>query len=88
MFTLIDYMYFYILFLHAMSGADPGFCVRGDESRRGVWGPLKVSSGSKAKPWKGPRGAKAFPGSSWVLSIQEAFLSTILEHFVNVMEVF
>ena len=25
-------------------GADPGFCVRGDESRRGVWGPLKVSS--------------------------------------------
>ena len=28
--------------------ADPGFCVRGDESRRGVWGPLKVSSGSRA----------------------------------------
>ena len=25
------------------SGADPGFCVRGDESRRGVWGPLKVA---------------------------------------------
>jgi hypothetical protein len=21
-------------------GADPGFCVRGDESWRGVWGPL------------------------------------------------
>ena len=32
------------------SGADPGFCVRGDESRRGVWGQLKVSSGSRAEP--------------------------------------
>ena len=30
-------------------GADPGFCFRGDESRRGVWGPVKVSSG------RGPR---------------------------------
>ena len=30
------------------TGADPGFCFRGDESRRGVWGPLKVSSGSRA----------------------------------------
>ena len=42
--------------LHALwiisnSGADPGFCVRGDESRRGVWGPLKVSSESRAEPW-------------------------------------
>jgi hypothetical protein len=25
-----------------------GFCVRGDESRQGVYGPLKVSSGSRA----------------------------------------
>jgi hypothetical protein len=33
------------------AGADPGFCVRGDESRRGVWGPLKVSSGFRAEPW-------------------------------------
>ena len=32
------------------SGADPGFCVRGDESRRGVWGPLKVSRGSRRTP--------------------------------------
>ena len=27
--------------------ADPGFCVGGDESRRGVWRPTKVSSGSR-----------------------------------------
>ena len=32
-------------------GADPGFCVRGDESRREVWGPLKVSSESRTEPW-------------------------------------
>jgi len=33
------------------SGADPGFCVRGDESRRRIWRPLKVSSGCRAEPW-------------------------------------
>ena len=33
------------------SGADPGFVVRGGVSRRGVWGPLKIPSGSKAGPW-------------------------------------
>ena len=33
------------------SGADPGFVVRGDVSRRGVWGPLNVPSGSKVEPW-------------------------------------
>ena len=32
-------------------GADPGFVVRGGVSRRGVWGPLKVPSWSKAEPW-------------------------------------
>jgi hypothetical protein len=32
-------------------GADPGFCVRGDESRREVWGPLNISSGHRAEPW-------------------------------------
>ena len=32
----------------SMSGADPGVCVRwGDESRSGVWRPLKFSSGSR-----------------------------------------
>jgi hypothetical protein len=30
--------------LWMVAGADPRFCARGDESRRGVWGPLKVSS--------------------------------------------
>ena len=40
-------------------GTDPGFVVRGGGggvSRRGVWGPLKVPSGSKAEPWQGTRG--------------------------------
>ena len=32
------------------------------------------------------RGGGASPGSSWVLSIYEAFPSTILKHFVNVMK--
>ena len=32
------------------SGADQGFCVRGDESQHGVWGPLKVSSGFRTEP--------------------------------------
>ena len=32
-------------------GADPGFVVRVGVSRRGVWGPLKVPSGSNAEPW-------------------------------------
>jgi hypothetical protein len=30
-----------------LTGADPGFCVRGDESRRGVWGPLTFTKCSK-----------------------------------------
>jgi hypothetical protein len=41
------------------TGADPGFCVRGDESRRGFWGPLKVSSG--ICPGRGSRGANPPP---------------------------
>ena len=36
--------------LGQLTGADPGFVVRGGVSRRGVWGPLKVPSGSKAEP--------------------------------------
>ena len=37
-------------FLHVQyTGADSGFCVRGDENRRWVWGPLKVSSWSRAR---------------------------------------
>ena len=30
----------------------------GDESRRGVWGSLKVPRGSRVEPWKGAPGAK------------------------------
>ena len=41
------------------TGADPGFCVRGDESRRGFWGPLKVSSG--ICPGRGSRGGNPPP---------------------------
>jgi hypothetical protein len=32
------------------SGADPGIGIRGGVSRRGIWGPLKVPSGSRAEP--------------------------------------
>jgi hypothetical protein len=34
-----------------ITGADPGFVVRGGVSRRGVWGPLRVPSGSIAELW-------------------------------------
>ena len=34
----------------ALPGADPGFVVRGSVSRRGVWGPHTVPSGSRAEP--------------------------------------
>jgi hypothetical protein len=60
---IVFQVYYYFTFnITLWSGADPGFCVREDERWRGVWGPLKVSSG------RGPRGAKP-PTSSWVLSI-------------------
>ena len=49
------------------------------KSRRGVWGPLKVSSGSRAKPWLGGPGGKprkllgfAYLGSFSVINF-EAF---------------
>ena len=43
------------------SEADPGFCVRWDESRRG--------SGDRLRSPAGPRAEPPPPGSSWVLSI-------------------
>ena len=33
-----------------LSGADPGFGIRGGVSRRGIWGPLKVPIGSREEP--------------------------------------
>ena len=33
------------------AGADPGYAVRRDEIRQGVWAPLKVPSGCRAEPW-------------------------------------
>jgi hypothetical protein len=37
-------LYTGLSYIHVMSltGADPGFGIRGGVSRRGVWGPLKV----------------------------------------------
>ena len=44
-----------------MSGADPGFCVRGNESRRGIGGLHMVSSGSRHSPGMGLRGRSPPP---------------------------
>ena len=39
------------MLLWAISGADPGFVVRGGGvSRRWSWGPVKVPSGSRVEP--------------------------------------
>ena len=46
-----------------LSGADPGFGVRGGEIRRGVWGPPRSPVRSRAEPWWGGPGGEA-PGSS------------------------
>ena len=42
-----------------LTKANPGFDVRGDEIRQGVWGPLKVPSGTRAEPWWGTQGGDA-----------------------------
>ena len=63
----------------SIPGADPGFVVRGGGvSRRGVWGPLKVPSGSKAERWQGTRGEKP-PGSSGVWGITDIYLNDNFE---------
>ena len=48
-------------------------------------------AGPEQSPGRGTRGGgggggRSPAGSSWVLSIYEAFPSTILKHFVNVMK--
>jgi hypothetical protein len=40
----------FILYCIMLSGADPGFGIRGIVSRRGICGPLEVPSGSRAEP--------------------------------------
>ena len=40
---------------------DPGSVVRGVVSRRGVWGPLKVPSGPRQSPGRGPEGGRSPP---------------------------
>jgi hypothetical protein len=49
---LIALKLFSFYFKMHLSGADPGFGIRGGGvSRRGIWGPIKVPSGSRwAKP--------------------------------------
>ena len=50
---------------------------------------LRSPAGPGQSPARGHRGTKQPPPppeSSWVLSIWEAFPSTILKHFVNVMK--
>jgi hypothetical protein len=54
------------------------------KSRRGVWGPLKVSSGSRAEPWLGGPGGK--PRKLLGFAYLGSFSSSILKHFVNVMK--
>ena len=50
-----------------LAGADPGFCVRGDESRRGVSGSLKVSNGSRAgTPGENPPPPRKLPGFEYL----------------------
>jgi hypothetical protein len=44
-------IYKYEMTLKTVSGADPGFVVRGGVSRRGVWGLLKVPSWSRVELW-------------------------------------
>ena len=51
---------------------------------------LRSPAGPGQSPGRGPRGkgggGLSSHGSSWVLSILEAFPSTILKYFVNVMK--
>ena len=53
-----------VMSCYHISGADPGFVVRGGGvSRRGVWDHLRSPVGPWQSPGRGPRGAKP-PGSS------------------------
>ena len=42
---------FYVLSLYVVYRGGSRICGWGGMSRRGVWGPLKVPSGSNAEPW-------------------------------------
>ena len=62
-----------------LSGADPGFVVRGGVSRRGIWGPHKVPSWSRVKPWLGTQGGKAPPEALGILGITDIYLNDNFE---------
>ena len=46
----------YSMQYYVIPGEDPGFVVRGGVSRRAVWGPHAVPSGSRAEPPPGSSG--------------------------------
>ena len=62
-----------------LSGADPGFVVRGGVSRRGVWGPLKVPSWSRVEPWQGAQGGFGPPEALGILGITDIYLNDNFE---------
>ena len=66
-----------------MVRGDPGFCVKGDESRRGIWGPLKVSSGSV-----GAAGGESPSGSSLGFVYLGSFSVNNFEAFCECDEVY
>ena len=47
-------------------------------SRRGLWGPLKVPSWSRAEPWYGDQGAKP-PEALGILGITDIYLNDNFE---------
>ena len=63
-----------------LSGAYPGFVVRGGVSRRGVWGPrLRSPVGQGQSRGSGPRGAKPPPEALGILGITDIYLNDNFE---------
>ena len=54
--TNVKYLIKYETFYTGVTGADPGFRVRGGEIWRGVLGPSRSPVRSWAQPWWGTRG--------------------------------
>ena len=80
--------FFYILVMVMVSniqGRIQDFVFGGTKVGEGSGDRLRSPAGQGRALVGGPVGRSPL-GSSWVLSIQEAFPSTILKHFVNVMK--
>ena len=73
-----------IVFWAIESGAGPGFDVRGDEIRQGVWGQLKVPGGSRAGPWWGWMGGQVGKAPQKLLGFEHLNSVSVndLKHFV------